>query len=271
MVSASEIVDIVEIIYFAPALLLSVYVCTKHGFKREAGWLLLVILSIIRIVGASCGIAATHDRAQGLIVTSLIMSSVGSATLVAAFTGITNRIAEGSRGSPLSPRQRKLIQIIGLVAIVLGIMGGIKVTDTDPSSREQGQTYMKAAVMLILLQFLISVAILSYSAIHLREILDDDRKLFFCASFAVPFLFVRLLYSILAAFDSNSSIFSLLSTSVTAVVLKACLGVAMEIIVVSLFILAGMLSPKMAVDHKSTEERAVVREGLLQVSGKTQN
>lgn len=264
MINASEILDIIEIAFFVPALPLSIYICCKHGFKREAGWFLLLVLSIIRIVGASCGIAASKDGNQTLIEVSLIMSSVGSATLVAAFTGITNRIADGSKGSPLSPKQRKLLQLIGIVAIILGIVGGTKIADTDPSTRSSGQTYLKAAVILILVQYLASCVVLGFCAIHFRHILDVDRKLFFCVVLAAPFLFVRVLYSILAAFDANSSTFSLLSTTVVAVAVRACLGIAMEIITVYLFILAGILSPKMTAGERSAEtELSMQQQGQI--------
>lgn len=248
MVNGSEIIDIVEIAYFAPALPLSIYICVKHGFSREAGWLLITILSIIRIVGASCGVAAARNYDQTLVEVSMIMSSIGSATLVAVFTGITNRIADGSKGSPLSSQQRRLLQIIGIVAIVLGIVGGTKISETNTSS-----SYLKAAVILILVQFLASCFVLGSCAIHFRHILDVDRKLFFCVAFATPFLFVRVIYSILSAFDSHSSTFSLLSTAVVAIVVRACLAVAMEIISVSLFLLGGLVAPKMSKGQRSTE------------------
>lgn len=253
MVDASEILNIIEIAFFVPALPLSIYVCYKHGFKREAGWLLLTILSVIRIVGAACGIAASKNGDQTLIEISLIMSSVGSATLVAAFTGITNRVAEGSKGSPLSTQQRKLLQIIGIVAIILGIVGGTKIADTDPSTRSTGQTYLKVAVIMILIQYLATCIVLGFSAMNFRHILDVDRKLFFCVVLAAPFLFVRVIYSILAAFNSNSSTFSLLSTTIVAVAVRACLGIAMEVVTVYLFILAGIVSPKMITGHRSSE------------------
>lgn len=261
MVNASEILDIVEIAFFVPALPLSIYICLKHGFKREAGWLLLTILSIIRIVGAACGIAASKDGNHTLIEVSMIMSSVGSATLVAAFTGITNRIAEGSKGSPFSSQQRKLLQIIGIVSIVLGIYGGTKIADPDPSTRSTGQTYLKVAVILILVQFLASCVVLGFCAINFRHILDVDQKLFYCVTLAVPFLFVRVIYSILAAFNSNSSTFSLLSTTIVAVVVRACLGIAMEIITVYLFILAGIVSPKMITGERAPEAEASTQQG----------
>lgn len=260
MVNAREILDIVEMAFFVPALPLSIYVCSKHGFKREAGWLLLTILSIIRIVGGACGIAASQDGNETLLVVSLIMNSIGSATLVAAFTGITNRIAQGSKGSPFTAQQRKLLQIISIVSIVLGIIAGTKISDSDPSTRSTGVTYLKVAVILILIQYLASCIVLGFCAMNFRHILDVDQKLFFCMTLAVPFLLVRVAYSILVAFDYGSSTFSMLSTTTVALAVRACLGIAMEVITVYLFILAGIVSPKMIIGERSPEAEASIQQ-----------
>jgi len=245
MISSSTILNIVEIVYFGPALLASAFVCVKHGFSREAGWLLLVILSVVRIIGASMGIAATADPTNtDLVVWSLIMARVGSTLVVAALTGIVNRIDSGSGRSPLSPRMRNLIQTAGIAAVVLGIIGGIKIADSDPDTRSDGYTYTKAATMLILVQYLASIAILSFSALNMRYVLAEDRTLFFCVSVAAPFVLVRVIYSICAAFNPTASIFNPRSDTVTAIAVRAVLGVAMEIIVVSLFIFGGIKAPK---------------------------
>lgn len=252
MVRGSEILDIIEVIYFTPALPVAIYICVKHGFNREAGWLVLLILSIIRIVGSSCGIAAFSKYNGTLLEVSLIMGNIGSATLVAAFTGITNRVADGSSGSPFRGQLRRALQLIGLVAIALGIVGGTKVSERNTSS-----SYLKAAVILIVVQFLATSVVLASCAIHFRQILDVDRKLFFCLAFALPFLFVRVIYSILAAFDSGSSTFSLLSTTVTAVVVRGCLDVAMEIVTYTLFVFGGLVTPKMVKGQNSTDKNSL--------------
>ena len=39
-------ISIVEIIIYIPILLIGVVLSLRHGFKRKAGWIMLVILSI---------------------------------------------------------------------------------------------------------------------------------------------------------------------------------------------------------------------------------
>lgn len=246
MVSSSVILDFVEIVYFVPALPFTIWVCVKHGFSREAGWLLLTILSLVRIVGAATGVAAWKEPTnKDLIATSIIMGSIGSATLVAALTGVVNRIDTGTGGSSLSPRLRKWLQIVGLVAVILGIVGGINLADSDPETRSDGQSYIKASIILVFTQFVATAIILSLSAKKLRYIWKGDRILFFVAAACLPFVLVRLIYSISAAFNPTSSIFSVTSGTVAAVAVRATLGTAMEIIAVTLLIFGGLRAPRM--------------------------
>lgn len=268
MISSSEILNIVEIVYFGPALLASAFVCVKHGFSRESGWLLLVILSLVRVIGASTGIAAIEDSTNtNLVICSLIMAGIGSTLMVATLTGIVNRIDSGSGRSPLPPRVRKLVQTIGLAAVVLSIVGGTKIAGSDPDTRSDGYTYTKAAIILVLVQYLASIAILSFSTLSMRYILAGDRTLFFCVSIAAPFVLVRVIYSICAAFNPTSSIFSPRSDTNTAIAVRAVLGIAMEIIAVSLFVFGGIKTPKISKGERSEENKLMDETKLPQEHG----
>lgn len=252
MVSSGEILYIIELIYFTPALPVAIYICTKHSWSRQNGWFLLFMLSLIRLVGSCCGIAAYQVYTNtSLWEAALILESIGSATLVAAFTGIVNRIADGSSGSPFRGQLRKMLQLLGLAAVVLGIVGGTQMSETDMTN-----SYRKAAVILILVQFLASIVVFASCTIHFRQILDVDRKLYFCVALAAPFLCVRVIYAIISAFDANSSTFSMLSNAVLAVALRGCLDVAMEIITFSLFALGGFIAPKVVQGKNSTDTRS---------------
>lgn len=280
MVGSSEILDIVEIVYFGPALLAAAFVCAKHGFSREAGWLLLVILSLVRIIGASTGIAAERNPTNsGLITCSLIMGSIGSTLLVAALTGIVNRIDSGSQQSPLPARIRRLVQLGGLAAVILGIIGGINIASSDSDDRSDGYTYARAAIILVVVQYLVTIVILSFSLLHMRCILTEDRTLFFCASMASPFVLVRLIYSICATFNPASPRWSFRSDTVTAVAIRGVLEIAMEIIAVSLLISGGIKSPKIQKgerseastlmdESKQPQEHGVVNGALYQSSNR---
>ena len=92
MVGAREIFDIVELAYYVSALPLSIWVLAKHGFGRQLGWIYLTILALIRIVGASCGIAAVSNPKNTLIEINDILGSVGLSALFLAMLGFLKRL-----------------------------------------------------------------------------------------------------------------------------------------------------------------------------------
>jgi hypothetical protein len=84
--------SIVEIIYYVPALFIAIYVSYRHGFGRQLGWIFLVILALIRIIGSATGIAATSNQSTGLIECSVILGNIGLTPLLLAMLGILKRV-----------------------------------------------------------------------------------------------------------------------------------------------------------------------------------
>lgn len=88
-----EILNIVELIYYTPVLFLSIFICTRHGFKRADGWIYLVILSLLRLIGSSTGIAyVSHASNKNLIACEVVCSSIGLSPLLLALLGFTGRM-----------------------------------------------------------------------------------------------------------------------------------------------------------------------------------
>lgn len=85
---------IVELVYYVPAFLIATFVGFKHGFGRAAGFLFLVILSAIRIVGSALEIAAEEETnpSTALFAWSAILSSLGLTFLINAELGILKRM-----------------------------------------------------------------------------------------------------------------------------------------------------------------------------------
>lgn len=244
MFTKSEIVDIIELIYFVPALPLAIYVTYKHGIRREAGWLTLIILALVRIIGASTGIAAVQTGSINLYICYYVTSNIGSTLLVASLTGLVNRVYSGTGKIFLPPRITRFLNLISLAAIILSSIGGSDVTSSNTGTQHTGHSLTKVAVILILVQYLATMAIAGFTAMHSRYINTGDRRLFHFALAAAPFVLVRVIYSICSAFDYKSSNFSLLSNTVAAVAIRACMDVAMEILAMTFFLAGGITAPK---------------------------
>ena len=92
--NAREGLAIAEIVFYVPALCIAAFVAHRHGFKRQDGWIYLVILSLARIIGYGCGLAAQQQSnpSQDLIETATVLSSVGLSPLILAMLGMLSRV-----------------------------------------------------------------------------------------------------------------------------------------------------------------------------------
>jgi hypothetical protein len=87
-----EILSAVEIALYSPFLIAALAVCFRHGFKRAEGWIFLLLLCLIRLVGAACDISTHNSPSQGLYVTVAILDSIGISPLLLATLGILSRL-----------------------------------------------------------------------------------------------------------------------------------------------------------------------------------
>src|SRR5271154_1527103 len=176
-VTSREALCIVEIIYYVPALLPAVYVIKKHGFGRQLGWIYLVILGILRLIGAATGIAAIHSPSLGLIECSTITFSVGLSPLLLALLGILQRLSEGMKGQGISPQIFRVCHIPIIVGLILAIIAGTKEYDTNTSTRNDGYTYAKTGIILLVVGFMILVAMTLAIFGKKRHILEGEHRL----------------------------------------------------------------------------------------------
>jgi hypothetical protein len=85
--------------------------------------------------------------------------------------------------------------------------------------------------------------IILYLTAGLKGVHAGDRVLVWVALASVPFLFVRLLYLVLIAFDSKNPDFDVSSPNVY---IQAFMQIFMEFIVFALYVTGGLIAPKMA-------------------------
>jgi ABC-type proline/glycine betaine transport system permease subunit len=238
------VLDVVELVFYIPALGLSIWILVKHGFGRQLGWIYLAILSLVRIVGASTGLASVNNHSAGLTQASVVCAGIGLSPLLLAMVGIIKRVNEGMQSKGVPPRIVDSVSIPILVGLILGIVGSTKAFNSDPTVRASSAGYTKAAVIL----YILVVVVLSYITItnfkNQRYILDGEKRLMLAALASIPFLAVRFIYTILSTFDKSNTIFNSTSNSQKSVVVQAIMGTTMEFIVVIIYLAAGILTKR---------------------------
>lgn len=237
--SSRDALNIVELTFYVPALGLSIWVLLKHGFGRQAGWVYLAILGLVRIIGASTGLAAINNHSTGLVQASFVCYGIGLSPLLFAMLGIVKRVNEGMHSKGVPPKYMGYLSIPLLVGLILGIVGSTKAFDSNPNGRSSSSSYIKAAVILYALALVALSAIAMFNLARQHSMIEGEKRLALAVAASIPFLIVRILYSIISAFDRSSKVFKSTSNSTTAVIVQAIMSSTMEFIVVIIYLAAG--------------------------------
>ena len=243
-----EDLDIVELAYYGVATPLIAFILFKHGFGRQIGWLYLAILATLRIVGAATGIASTKSPSQGLIETPIICTSVGISPLLLSLLGILGRLSQGMKGQGVSKILERLINIPIMLGLILAVVAGTKEFSSNASTRNGGYSILKAAVLLFLASLLALTFVTFQTFRRGHFILDGEMRLLQVSILSLPFLAVRVVFSIISAFSQGSNTFSIISDTNRAVIIQAIMSVLMEFSVVALFIAAGLTVRKIPME-----------------------
>ncbi|MCJ1385681.1 hypothetical protein MMC17_008804 [Xylographa soralifera] len=147
--------------------------------------------------------------------------------------------------SPLPPKIFRLLGIVPLVAVILAIVGGSDEASSDPSTVSSGLTLVRAGVIVFMVIFIIFAAITLATFLRLRSISAGEERILYALALSIPFIFVRLIYSIIVDFAGNSQ-FNLITGDV---VIQGCMASLMEYIVVILYLAAGLVAPHIARSH----------------------
>lgn len=249
-----------EIAFFSPAFCVAVFVLTKHGFTKQLGWIYLVLLSILRIIGASCTlyVDTQNDYSTSLVAAAVTTSAIGTAPLLLALMGFLERLNLGMEHRDIGTKIFRPIHIASLAALILSIIGGTDRFKTSASDRATGKDLIEAASVLFLVIYLSLAGITIWTLINIRWVLSGERKLIRACAAALPFLLVRIVYTVAVGFSPKDTPFYFTNVSVWA---RAFMQFLMEAIGVGIFVFAGLATPRMAKSgvQEDATEGAIVK------------
>jgi hypothetical protein len=241
MITTPEAISIAELCVYVPVFFLTILIVIRHGFARQSGWIYLAIFCLIRIIGAVFKIeSATHPFSRTDAEWGIIFSSVGLSPLLLASFGLLKRVTDlvtkslpsdieagnssgggrynkrsggGLLGKIVAKRvnatsnRSKLIQLIQIpvvVGLVLCIIGGTDGSSMTASEAKKGISLTKAGVVVFAVAYVVLAALLALTARDAGEAPRGEKRLYWVIVAAMPFLAVRLLYSLIALFGHDS-------------------------------------------------------------------
>ncbi|KZP25970.1 hypothetical protein FIBSPDRAFT_661209, partial [Athelia psychrophila] len=248
-------ISAVTMVIYLPILAIATTLVCRHGFTRDAGYIFLAIFSLTRIIGGACLIAAEEIRpvVTTLYIVGIVLESAGLSPLMLATLGFLKTIISNSFPNPgLFTKAWRLLGLLATIALALSIYGS---TETSPSEVSNGNTLRRVGAFLFLILYLLLVGVHAYCWMNASLLMKHRRTLLVAISSALPFLGIRVVYSILSAFSGSLSFSGTASpTPNTSVLAKfsmltgdwpiyLVMSVLMELVVVTIYTTAGARIP----------------------------
>ena len=239
-------VSVFELLIYFPALIVAAIVCSRHGFGRASGWVFTLILCLVRIIGACCQLATYSGESTGLIEAIIILESVGISPLLLATLGLLSRAVDsaGPNSGHFKAIHFRLLQLLITIGLILAIVGGTNSTSSTGVYTPQPTRMAGDGLYLVAFGARSFVGLVTLSS--LSNAPAEDRRLVWAVLAALPFIIVRIIYSLITVFTSNSQ-FSLLTGSVIIHVFMAILE---EMAVVVIYLAVGWLTPALPASAK---------------------
>lgn len=254
-------VSLAEIIVYVPALIVAICLCTKHGFGKSSGWFFLIIFCLARIIGPCMQLATISAPTNVALYTgSAILNNVGVSPLEMAALGFLSRLLtsiQKSHSTFIQPLMLRGVQLVILVALVLGIKGGLDAADSYTSTGVyRPVTLNKVGTALLVVSYVLLVLFTAITYLSLHHAETGEKRLFLAIVLSLPFLLVRLVYSCFSTF-STKHVFNLLSGSTTILL---CVALVEEMVVVGIFECMGLTLRKSVKEEQDIEARQVESE-----------
>ncbi|KAJ9613459.1 hypothetical protein H2200_003401 [Cladophialophora chaetospira] len=255
----SDILSIIELIYFVPVLVAAVLVCRRHGFSKQLGWFSMVMLACFRIGATATWIAASyHGNVNGLVTASIVLSHFGLASILISLQGLLTRlnvfIPETRR---VPPKVFKLVHLLTSAGIALAMAAAIQSSGdstTTSSHSTTGRDLERVAIIIFVVIYAVLCALGAQSFVYRSRVVDPERPIFKAACIAIPMLAPRLLFALLAAYQVDTRIFNSLSQGDSAVVVSAIFVTLPEFIIAAVILRAGFKVPSLAMQRAQMKQ-----------------
>lgn len=238
-------VSIAEIAVYIPGLAVAMLLALRHGFRKNAGWYFLIVFCLARIIGGGLQLGTINDpKNQSLYEGSAILNNIGFTPLELAALGLLSRLIDNinkSHRTMISTRMLKFVELILLVSMILGIVGGTNAAgDYSKTGHFQPGSLNKVGTGLMIAAWALTVVATIMTSFSISHAEHGEKRLIVAIAFSLPFLAVRLVYSIFSTFTTNKH-FNLLTGSPTVLL---CVALIEEFIVVVLFEGVGLTLAK---------------------------
>ena len=238
--------SIAELVIYAPLTVIACAVSIRHGFHPLKGWIFLFIFCALHIVGAALNLATISSPMVIAFVTVPIeLFAIGQVVIIYVILGVLARVADSinkERPTTLKALYIHLVRIPFIAGIILVIIG------TDASNATWSTTGIYPINELTKIGFIIFIATFAVLVLMVFVFMPrrsqaeaPSRLLYDIIIASLPFMLVRIIYSLLITFVDNAA-FNPITGNVAA---RGFLATVEEMIITILYIYVGLKLPKL--------------------------
>ena len=156
----------------------------------------------------------------------------------------------------------KLLHLLILAGVILGVVGGVRQSYAENASKvSSGRIFTKVAVCLFLIVYLAVTGVLTFTYRKKSYIPKPELPLFYGSLLGVAVLVIRMIYSLISAFDPTSSTFARADPNIFA---KAFMATTEEMIFMIIMLVLGFIVPRPPPDDDDEMEQGGIAESKVQ-------
>ena len=137
------------------------------------------------------------------------------------------------------------------MALILAAIGVSDEFSDEASTISTGKNLYHAGIIIFAVVYLVQAGITIISFIGIRDMPQGEKRILIAVGCSLPFLLVRIIYTILVAFDTNSATFNIISGNA---LVQGFMSTMEEFVTVGLYLAAGLMAPKIAKGIPQTQE-----------------
>jgi hypothetical protein len=256
--TSRNILSIIQCAFYAPTTVLSLFLCIRHccrGEKAQIAWVFFYMYCHVRVAEAALGLATITYPSAAIYGTSILFSLIGVPILLLTTYGLLRRVYMNlakSYPTGIKAWYFALLQLPFQGAIPLTARGASNSTvDLSDNGVFTPQILTKLGVMLCVVGFVVMV-VLNLAIFRRQELAGpSEQKLLYAVTLTLPFLTVRLIYTILTTF-MNDGLFQGADGNVLVIGLMVLLP---EILVSVVYMVAGFALPRMEKDKRKGKKK----------------
>ncbi|KJZ72365.1 hypothetical protein HIM_08291 [Hirsutella minnesotensis 3608] len=239
-------VAVIQLVPFTIFFGLGLVLCVRHGFRRSDGWVIVVTLSLLRILGACFQLATINYPDRAIYGGALICQGIGLAPLTLLNLGLFTRLVVHT----VSEHVLTTISLTSIAGIGVAIYGGSKSAE---SPTLETNDLLKASVLLFLACYLAFACLELIFLRKWRAIPRNEHQLLILFACCAPLMVIRFLYAIIGTFvPSRRRRFGVLTGDVT---IFLCMAVLEEIFTVAAYVFVGMRLDKLPPELRKRRPR----------------